>query len=144
MTVLFGALVLTALGAMSRPAQAAWVVPFLRPAPIVRPTLPDQSWMDDLPEKPGTHAKGKIAVFAFKGEDVNEPVRAAVVKLLRSKGLNVTASLRPVDSAAQFREMSYTLNLGAFVEGEITGDGPHQTAMIHLLIGVSSNTIARN
>ena len=98
--------------------------------------------MDDLPEKPGAHAKGKIAVFAFKGDDVYEPVRAAVVKLLRSKGLNVTASLRPVDSAAQFREMSYTLNLGAFVEGEITGDGPHQTAVIHLRSGMSGKRIA--
>jgi hypothetical protein len=130
------------LGAPSGPAHAAWVVPFVKPAPIVRQAPPDVSWMDDVPEKPGTHAKGKIAVFAFKGDDVHEPVRAAVVKLLRSKGLNVTASLRPVDSAAQFREMSYTLNLGAFVEGEITGDGPHQTAVIHLRSGVSGKRIA--
>lgn len=142
MTVLSGALVLIAFGATSGPAHAAWVVPFLKPAPIAMPARPDVSWMDDVPEKPGTHAKGKIAVFAFKGDDVHEPVRAAVVKLLRSKGLNVTASLRPVDSAAQFREMSYTLNLGAFVEGEITGDGPHQTAVIHLRSGVSGKRIA--
>lgn len=141
-TMLVGALVLMALGATSRPAQAAWVVPFLKPPPIVKPALPDQSWMDDVPEKPGTRAKGKVAVFAFKGDDVYEPVRAAVVKLLRSKGLNVTASLRPVDSAAQFREMSYTLNLGAFVEGEITGEGPHQTAVIHLRSGMSGKRIA--
>jgi len=141
-TVLAGACLLIALGGTARPAHAAWVVPFLKPAPIVKPALPDVSWMDDVPEKPGTHAKGKIAVFAFKGDDVYEPVRAAVVKLLRSKGLNVTASLRPVDSAAQFREMSYTLNLGAFVEGEITGDGPHQTAVIHLRSGMSGKRIA--
>jgi hypothetical protein len=141
-TILIGASVLIALGATSGPAHAAWVVPFLKPAPIVRPAPPDVSWMDDVPEKAGPHAKGKIAVFAFKGDDVNEPVRAAVVKLLRSKGLNVTASLRPVDSAAQFREMSYTLNLGAFVEGEITGDGPHQTAVIHLRSGLSGKRIA--
>jgi hypothetical protein len=141
-TLLAGAILWTALAAMSRPAQAAWVVPFLKPAPIAKPVLPDQSWIDDVPEKPGTHAKGKIAVFAFKGDDVYEPVRAAVVKMLRAKGLNVTASLRPVDSAAQFREMSYTLNLGAFVEGEITGEGPHQTAVIHLRSGMSGKRIA--
>jgi len=140
--VLIGALVLIALGASSRPAQAAWVVPFLKPAPIAKPALPDQSWMDDVPDKPGAHAKGKVAVFAFKGDDVYEPVRAAVVKLLRSKGLNVTANLRPVDSAAQFREMSYTLNLGAFVEGEVIGDGAHQTAVIHLRSGMSGKRIA--
>ncbi len=142
MTVLCGVLVLAALGAMSRPAQAAWVVPFLKPAPIARPTPPDQSWMDDLPEKAGAHARGKVAVFAFKGDDVYEPVRAAVVKLLRAKGLNVTATLRPVDSAAQFREMSYTLNLAAFVEGEISGEGPNQTAVIHLRSGMSGKRVA--
>jgi hypothetical protein len=141
-TLLAGAILWTALAAISRPAQAAWVVPFLKPAPIAKPVLPDQSWMDDVPEKPGVHAKGKVAVFAFKGDDVYEPVRAAVVKMLRAKGLNVTASLRPVDSAAQFREMSYTLNLGAFVEGEITGEGPHQTAVIHLRSGMSGKRIA--
>jgi hypothetical protein len=140
--VLVGAIFWAVLGAMSRPAEAAWVVPFVKPAPIVRPAPPDQSWMDDLPEKPGTHAKGKVAVFAFKGDDVYEPIRAAVVKMLRSKGLKVTASLRPVDSAAQFREMSYTLNLGAFVEGEIIGDGPRQTAVIHLRSGMSGKRIA--
>lgn len=141
-TVLAGAILWTALAAIARPAQAAWVVPFLKPAPIAKPVLPDQTWMDDVPEKAGAHAKGKVAVFAFKGDDVYEPVRAAVVKMLRAKGLNVTASLRPVDSAAQFREMSYTLNLGAFVEGEITGEGPHQTAVIHLRSGMSGKRIA--
>jgi hypothetical protein len=140
MSVLAGALVWMALGAGA--AEAAWVVPFLQPPPVVRPTPPDQSWKDDVPDKPGAHAKGKVAVFAFKGDDVYEPVREAVVKLLRSKGLNVTATLRPVDSAAQFREMSYALNLGAFVEGEITGEGPHQTAVIHLRSGLSGKRIA--
>jgi len=143
MSVLIGALFWAALGMVSRPAEAAWVVPFLQPPPPVRPPAPpDQSWKDDVAEKPGAHAKGKIAVFAFKGDDVYEPVREAVVKLLRSKGLDVTATLRPVDSAAQFREMSYTLNLGAFVEGEIIGEGAHQTAVIHLRSGMSGKRIA--
>jgi hypothetical protein len=140
MSVLLGAVSWMALNAGA--AQAAWVVPFLQPPPVVRPTPPDQSWKDDVSDKPGAHAKGKVAVFAFKGDDVYEPVREAVVKLLRAKGLNVTATLRPVDSAAQFREMSYALNLGAFVEGEITGDGPHQTAVIYLRSGMSGKRIA--
>jgi hypothetical protein len=140
--VLIGAVLWAVLGMVSRPAHAAWVVPFLQPPPVVHPTPPDQSWKDDVAEKPGAHAKGKVAVFAFKGDDVYEPVREAVVKLLRSKGLNVTATLRPVDSAAQFREMSYALNLGAFVEGEIIGEGAHQTAVIHLRSGMSGKRIA--
>jgi len=133
------ALAFALLGAVSTPAQAAWVVPFLQP---VRATPPDQSWMTDVPEKPGAHPKGKVAVFVFKGDDVYEPVRAAVVRLLRSKGLEVTASLRPVDSAAQFREMSYTLNLGVFVEGEMTGEGARQSAVIHLRSGLTGQRIA--
>jgi hypothetical protein len=136
---LVAAIVFTLLAAVSTPAQAAWVVPFLQP---VRATPPDQSWMTDVPEKEGAHPKGKVAVFVFKGDDIYEPVRAAVVRLLRAKGLNVTATLRPVDSAAQYREMSYTLNLGVFVEGEMTGEGARQSAVIHLRSGLSGQRIA--
>jgi hypothetical protein len=98
--------------------------------------------MMDVPARTGAHAKGKVAVFVFKGDDVYEPVRASVVRLLRAKGLEVTATLRPVDSAAQFREMSYTLNLALFVEGEMIGEGAHQSAVIHLRSGVTGQRIA--
>ena len=103
---------------------------------------PDQSWMMDVPERSGAHSKGKVAVFVFKGDDIYEPVRAAVVRALRSKGLNVTATLRPVDSAAQFREMSYALNLAVYVEGELVGEGAHQSASIRLRSGLTGQRIA--
>jgi hypothetical protein len=121
-------------------AQARWGVPYLpRPA---RRAPPDQSWLQDVPERPGARAKSRIAVFAFRNDDVYEPVRAAVVKLLRRRGLNVTANLRPVDSAEQYREMSYTLNLAAYVEGDLSGEGKAQRARIRLRSGVSGQPIA--
>jgi hypothetical protein len=54
----------------------------------------------------------------------------------------VTLNLRPVDTAEQFREMSYTLNLAAYVEGELVGDGPRQRARIRLRSGVTGQPIA--
>ena len=139
MTVLVGALV----AAAAAPAQAAWGVPhLLRPPQIARTAPPDQSWLTDVPEKPGAHSKGKVAVFVFNGDDVYQPVRAAVVRALREKGLTVTASLRPVDSAAQYREMSYALNLAVFIEGEMIGEGARQSALIRLRSGVTGQRIA--
>src|SRR5688572_23114107 len=82
-------------------ALARWGVPHLPRPPIVRRVAPDQSWLQDVPEKAGARTRNKVAVFVFRGDDVYEPVRAAVVRLLRRRGLNVTATLRPVDSAEQ-------------------------------------------
>ena len=123
-------------------ALARWGVPYLPRPPIVRRLPPDQTWLQDVPEKAGARARNKVAVFVFRGDDVYEPVRAAVVRLLRRRGLNVTANLRPVDSAEQYREMSYTLNLAAYVEGEMAGEGARQRARIRLRSGVSGQPIA--
>jgi hypothetical protein len=131
------------LGSASGRADAAWAMPHRRATWGARPaTPPDQSWLNDVPQKPGAHSRGKVAVFVFKGDDVYEPVRAEVVRVLRRRGLNVTAALRPVDSAAQYREMSYALKLAVFVEGEMTGEGPRQSALIRLRSGVTGQPIA--
>jgi hypothetical protein len=123
--------------------EAAWVVPSVPRPPVVRPApTPDQSWRDDIPDKRGARGRSKVAVFPFRGDDGYEPIRAAVVRLLRRRGLNVTANLRPVDTAEQFREMSYTLDLAAYVEGELIGDGPRQQARIRLRSGVTGQPIA--
>ena len=103
---------------------------------------PDQSWLQDVPEKPGAHSKGKVAVFPIAGDDVYEPMRAEVVRLLRGKGFTVLASLRPVDSAAQLREMAAMLGLGAIIDGDVKGEGPRQAARIHLRSGVSGQPVA--
>ena len=123
--------------------EAAWIVPSLPRPPIVHRAPPlDQSWREDIPDKPGARAKSKVAVFPFHGDDRYEPLRAAVVRLLRRRGLNVTANLRPVDTVEQFREMSYTLNLAAYVEGDLIGEGPRQRARIRLRSGVTGQSIA--
>ena len=130
------------LGSAPAPAEAAWGVPYHWLRGVVRSTAPDQSWLMDIPERPGVRSKGKVAVFVFKGDDVYQPVRAAVVRVLRKKGLNVTATLRPVDSAAQYREMSSALNLAVYVEGEVSGEGARQSALIRLRSGVTGQRIA--
>jgi hypothetical protein len=129
-----------AFGTVAVSATAlAWGVYYRPPPKPVRSMAPDQSWLQDAPERRG---HGKVAVFSFQGDDVYQPVREAVVKLLRRRGLNVTASLRPVDSASQYRELSQTLNLAVYIDGEVTGVGDHQTAVIRLRSGMSGQPIA--
>jgi hypothetical protein len=130
------------LGSVPAPAEGAWGMLYPRPPRVVRPTPPDQTWLMDIPERPGVRSKGKVAVLVFKGDDIYQPVRAAVVRVLRRRGLNVTATLRPVDSVAQYREMSYALNLAVYVKGEMRGEGPRQSALIHLYSGVTGQRIA--
>jgi hypothetical protein len=117
------------------PAEAAWGVPCALPQ--VRPDPPDQSWLKDVQERPGARSRGKVAVFVFKGDDVYEPMRAAVVRMLRKQGLSVTATLRPLDSPKQYREMSYALKLAVFLDGEVSGEGAGQTVTLRLRSGVT-------
>lgn len=73
-------------------------------------------------EPPIVVAGGKVAVLSFNGDDA-EAVRRQVMHLLKSKGMRVMTNLRPVDSAEQYREMSATLNLVAYIDGEVTIEG---------------------
>ncbi len=134
------ALVVGPLVAMAAPAEAAWGVPC--PLPRVLSAPPDQSWLRDVPEKPGDHLRGRVAVFVFKGDDIFEPVRAAVVRTLRKQHLNVSAGLRPADSPAQYREMSYASHLAVFIDGEVSGQGARQTVTIRLRSGVTGQYFA--
>jgi hypothetical protein len=129
------ALAIASAGVGAGSAEAAWGVAC--PLPQIHSAPPDQSWLKDVPEQPGSSAAGKIAVFTFKGDDVFEPFRAAVVRTLRKQRLNVTAALRPADSPAQYREMSYSSNLAVFIEGEVSGAGARQTVVIQLRSGVT-------
>jgi len=129
------ALAVAVSGAMVESAEAAWGVPC--PLPKVHSAPPDQSWLKDVPEKPDATAAGKVAVFTFKGDDVFEPFRGAVVRTLRKQRLSVTAALRPADNPAQYREMSCSSNLAVFIEGEVSGEGARQTVLIRLRSGVT-------
>jgi hypothetical protein len=81
-------------------------------------------------------AGGKVAMFAFSGDDA-EPVRRQMMHLLKSKGMKIMTSLRPVDSAEQYREMSVTLNLVAYIDGEVTIDGNDGSATIYVRNGAT-------
>ena len=132
-------LIVGLVGAASSPAQAAWwPLPHAKPAAS---QAPDQSWLNDVPERPGSR-QSKVAVFVFPGDDVYQPIRAAVVGALRHKGLNVTTTLRQVDSPAQYREMSSTLKVGVYVDGEVTGEGARQSAHIRVRSGVTGQHVA--
>lgn len=122
-------------------AEATWGM-YPWPRSEARAVPPDQSWLMDVPERPGARSKAKVAVFVFQGDDVYQPMRAAVVRVLRRKRLDVTTTLRPLDSAAQYREQSYALSLAVYIEGEVTGEGARQTALLRLTSGVTGRRVA--
>jgi hypothetical protein len=79
-------------------------------------------------------AGAKVAVLAFAGDDA-EAVRRQVMHALRAKGIKMMTSLRPVDSPEQFREMSATLNLVAYGDGEVAVDGTTASATVFVRNG---------
>jgi len=87
-------------------------------------------------EPPIVVAGSKVALFSFTGDDA-EPVRRQVMHLLKSKGIRIVTNLRPVDSAEQYREMAVTLNLAAYVDGEVTVEGNDGSATIFVRSGAS-------
>jgi hypothetical protein len=92
-------------------------------------------------EEPISVAGAKIAMFAFTGDDA-EPIRRQVQHVLRARGIKINANLRSVDSADQYREMATTLNLIAYVDGEVTIDGAEGSATIFVRSGTTGLRIA--
>lgn len=128
---------LVSVAVCSRAEAAWWPLPHAQLH--AAPQAPDQSWLNDVP---ASSRQSKVAVFVFPGDDVYQPVRAAVVGALRHKGLNVTTTLRQVDSPAQYREMSSTLKVAVYVDGEMTGEGARQSAHIRIRSGVTGQHVA--
>lgn len=89
----------------------------------------------------GPSVSGKVAVLGFTGDGAAR-VQQVVVSTLRTRGLQVTTSLRPVDSAEQFREMAATLRLAAYIEGTVGGDGSQGQATVHVRSGMTGRRIA--
>lgn len=118
-------------GAASR-HPSSHAKPKSKPKPVAKgcPAPKEQS------EPPVVVAGSKVAVFAFTGDDT-EPVRRQVMRLLKSKGMKILPNLRSVDSAEQYREMSATLNLVAYVDGEVTIDGNDGSATIYVRNGAT-------
>jgi hypothetical protein len=131
---------LIAVLAWSPAAGATWGTLAMRVPPR---TPPEKTWLRDLPERPGGHKRGRIAVFEFKGDDVYQPVREAVVNLLRRRGFTVTVTLKSVgESATEYRDMSHELNLAVYVQGEMKGEGARQSALVSLYSGLSGHRMA--
>jgi len=87
-------------------------------------------------EPPIVVAGSKVALLSFSGDDA-EPVRRQVMHLLKSKGIKVVTNLRPVDSAEQYREMAVTLNLAAYIDGEVTIEGNDGSATVFIRNGAN-------
>ena len=111
------------------------------PPPVVasRPAASAGSRAKSKSEGPGIN--GKVAVFGFTGEGAAR-VQQSVVSTLRTRGLQVTTTLRPVDSAEQFREMAATLQLAAYIEGSVGGAGSRGQVTVHVRSGVTGRRIA--
>jgi hypothetical protein len=85
---------------------------------------------------------GKIAVFTFDGDEATS-VHKHVVMALSNQGLRVDTSLRPVQTAEEFRDMGATLNLAAYVHGHIKDlPGDKAEATITVRSGVTGRPIA--
>jgi hypothetical protein len=92
-------------------------------------------------EEPISMAGAKVAMFGFTGDDA-EPIRRQVQHLLRAKGIKVNANLRSVDSAEQYREMATTLNLIAYIDGEVDIDGAEGSVTIFVRSGATGLRVA--
>jgi len=80
-----------------------------------------------------------VAVLGFTGDGAAR-VQQVVVSTLRTRGLQVTTGLRPVDSAGQYREMAATLRLAAYIDGSVGGDGSQAT--VNVRSGMTGRRIA--
>lgn len=111
-----------------------------RPAPAPR-TATAGAGSRSKAKSEGSAVSGKVAVFGFTGEGAAR-VREAVVSTLRTRGLQVTTTLRPVDSAEQYREMAATLQLAAYIDGRVGGAGSRGQATVQVRSGVTGRRIA--
>jgi hypothetical protein len=84
---------------------------------------------------------GKVAVFAFQGEDTYS-VREHVVKALTERGLKVEATIPPVDTTEQYRDMGAVMNLAAYVHGHVKElPADHAVATIVIRSGVTGRKL---
>jgi hypothetical protein len=124
----------------SKPSVASWTKAkhgkVLVPAKVATPAAPAPKAKAD-----GGPVSGKVAVFGFTGDGAAR-VHQVVVSALRTRGLQVMTSLRPVDSAEQYREMAAALRLAAYIDGSVGGEGPQGQATVNVRSGVTGRRIA--
>jgi hypothetical protein len=118
-------------GGKRKPARASGLA-----KPAGRAHVKEAKEAKEPKEPPLPPPQGKFAVFTFAGEG-GHVVQQKVVNALRAKGLKVITNLRPVDSAEQYREMSLTLNLVGYFDGEWMAEGDQASATVYLRSGVT-------
>jgi hypothetical protein len=128
---------LAGAAAPRKPSASGWAkakrAKVLQPAKTPPPAAASKS--------EGPSVNGKVAVFGFTGDGAAR-VQQVVVSTLRTRGLQVTTSLRPVDSAEQYREMAAMLRLAAYIDGTVEGEGSRGEATVHVRSGVTGRRIA--
>ena len=89
----------------------------------------------------GALAEGKVAVFAFQGEDTYS-VRDHVIQALTDRGIKVEAAIPPVDTTEQYRDMGAVMNLAAYVHGHVKElPADHAVATIVVRSGVTGKKL---
>lgn len=88
---------------------------------------------DRAPDAPPP--RRRIVVFPFSGDD--GALSSHVGRLLTDSGFVVLTDVKPVERTEQYREVANTLQLMAFVEGEVTGTEEMAKAVIRLRSGAS-------
>jgi hypothetical protein len=89
----------------------------------------------------GALAEGKVAVFAFQGEDTYS-VRDHVIQALTDRGIKVEAAILPVDTTEQYRDMGAVMNLAAYVHGHVKElPADHAVATIVVRSGVTGKKL---
>jgi hypothetical protein len=84
---------------------------------------------------------GKVAVFAFQGEDTYS-VREHVIQALTDRGIKVEATIPPVDTTEQYRDMGAVMNLAAYVHGHVKElPADHAVATIVIRSGVTGRKL---
>ena len=125
--------------ARKTPARSKAGKPATKPATKAAAKAADNKSTSDPPALPPP--KGKVAVFALSGDGAT-PIFKEILHILQSKGLKVQTSIRPMDTAEQYRELAQTLDLIAFVDGETEVDGAQASATIHVRNGSSGLRVA--
>jgi hypothetical protein len=86
-------------------------------------------------------AASKIALLDFRGDNT-DPIRAQVIKVLKTKVREVATNLRPPDTTEQYRDMGAALNLALYVHGQIKDTGKDQSVLtIDLRSGVNGRKL---
>ena len=132
------------LGSWTKAKHGKVLTPAKAPPPPAPPPPPAAAANAGSKSKSGSSGPtvaGKVAVLGFTGDGAAR-VQQVVVSTLRTRGLHVTTGLRPVDSAEQYREMAATLQLAAYIDGSVGGDGSRGQATVHVRSGMTGRRIA--